>query len=222
MLGEPEILERFAQPGLADIAGFLALPPLDLPPDKALRYSPPHSAGTIHSALMKRDPAMADSFRKLLIQQHWFPPLTWELAQADQHAAIVEWIAATLTAPPPESQPLSPLRFPALPSFMAPKPPDPYPQFGGVEVRCILDHQLATPLIAAIHASGKPSRQLTIPYLKLLENPAIETYRQVFGPIFASQDAAAASVLKKNLTDWLKSNQETQPLAAAVAAEPVR
>ena len=222
VLGELEILDRFAQPGLADIAGFLALPPLDLPPDKARRYSPPHSAGTIHSSLMKRDLAMADSFRKLLIQQHWFPPLTWELAQADQHAAIVEWLAATLTAPPPEQQPLSPLRFPPLPAFVAPKPPDPYPQFGGVEVRCILDHQLVAPLIAAIHASGKPSRQLTFPYLELLETPTIETYRQVFGPIFAGQDAAAASALKKNLTDWLKSNQETQPLAAAVAAEPVR
>ena len=51
---------------------------------------------------MKRDLAMADSFRKLLIQHRWFPPLTWELDQAGLHAAVVEWLAATLTAPPPE------------------------------------------------------------------------------------------------------------------------
>ena len=220
VLSQREILARFAQPGLAEIAAFFALPPGGVPTNHRPDGLPVYLLRFIHDTLFKRDPAMASSFRKLLIQQHWFPSLTEDLVRAGQREAAVEWLAATLTAPPPEPPPLSPLRFPPLPSFVVPKAPEPYPQFGGIEVRCILDHQLATPLIVAIHASGKPSRQLTIPYLKLLETPTIETYRQVFGPIFASQDAAAASALKKNLTDWLKSYKETLPRAAAVAAEP--
>jgi hypothetical protein len=108
-----------------------------------------------------------------------------------------------------------------LPPFTAPKPPDVFPQLGEIEVGCILDHQLATPLIAAIQATGKPPRQLTLPYLKMLENPTIETYRQVFGPIFTGQDPAAASAVKDNLARSLKCYKQTRPLAAAVAAEPL-
>jgi len=218
LLGQPEILARFTQPGLADIAAFFALPPLDIPPDPSRNSPAIYLLNFIHGTLLKQDLAMASSFRKLLIQQHWFPFLTENLVRSKQPAAAVEWLAACLTAQPPPAQSFSPLRFPPIPPMAFPEPAGPDVMLHDLEISVITAHHLAPSLIKALGTD--PAHQLPIAYLKVLENPTIETYRQTFGPIISAQDAAAATALKKRIIDWLKRRKATEPLAATVSAEP--
>ncbi|MCX6875184.1 MAG: hypothetical protein NTW21_15450 [Verrucomicrobia bacterium] len=220
VLSQPEIFARFAQPGLAGMAALFSIPQYAMPPKQYPDALPVHPLRSMHNDLFKQDPAMAALFRKLLLQQHWFPSLTEDLARTGQTAAAVEWLAARLTAPPRESPACSPLRFPPAPSTEPPKPAGPDVLLNDLEVFTIVEHHLAPPLITALAAGNEPARHLTIAYLKVLENPTLEIYRQAFGPILAAQDAAAASALKKPFTDWLKRRKTTQPLAAAIAAEP--
>lgn len=220
VLSQPEILARFAEPGLADITAFFALPPLDTSTNQRRELPAVNLLRFIHRTLLKQDPAMASTFRKLLIKRHWFPFLTEDLVRSDQPAAAVEWLASCLTAQPTESQPFSPLRFPPVPPMVPSKPTGPDVVLHDLEVFVIKEHHLAPSLIEALALGDDPAHQLPIAYLKVLENPTIETYRQAFGPIFSAQDAASATALKKRITDWLKRREGTEPLAAAIAAEP--
>jgi hypothetical protein len=220
VLSEPEILARFAQPGLAEITAFLSIPQPALSRNQRPDRLPVHLLRNIHQTLFKQDPVIAASFRKLLCQQHWFPFLTEDLVRAGQPAAAVEWLAALLTAPPPEPCASSRLRFPTV-SLAAPaEPAGPDLLLMDLEVSTIVEHHLTTPLMAALGDGNDPAHQLLIAYLKVLENPTVETYRQAFAPILSTRDAAGASALKKRFTDWLKRHKVTQPLAAAIVAEP--
>lgn len=220
VLGQPEILARFAQPGLSDIAAILSMPPYAMPPDPRADSHPEYLLRSMHNNLFKQDPALAASFRKLLLQHHWFPFLTEDLVRTGQRAAAVEWLAARLTAPPRKLPACSPLRFPPVPPIEPPKPAGPDRLLHDLEVSTIVEHHLAAPLIATLATGNDPAHQLMIAYLKMLEDPTIETYRQTFGPILATQNAAAASALINPFIEWLKRRKTTQPLAAAIAAEP--
>jgi hypothetical protein len=125
------------------------------------------------------------------------------------------------TIPPPAVQPTQPLRF-----SQAPKPPEGPRHFDDNSIlhpnriEFILEHQIAAPLSEAIAAKADPNDRKLIAFLKLLDQPTLETYRTHFKPLMAEQDAYSAGELKKQVVRLLQAVKSTQPLAEAVAADP--
>lgn len=220
VLSQPEILTRFAKPGLPDITAFFSMPPSSMLPGQLPNSFPTHLLRSIHNTLFKQDPAMAASFRRLLPQHHWFPFLTEDLVRAGHQSEAVDWLASCLTAPPLGPRAFSALRF-ASQSKEKPEAMGPDVLLHDLDVFTIIENYLAPSLIAALSVSKDPARQLAIAYLKVLDNPTIEIYRQAFEPAIAGQDAAASSDLKKRFIAWLKRHKSTQALAAVIAADPL-
>lgn len=220
----PEVLARFAKPRLGELMALLSMvedpspPPVDA---RTLAREISQPLLRIHRFVLEQDPVVAATLRKLIIGRGWTAPLTKDLLELHEREAAIGWLAMEFTIPPPAVQPTQPLRF-----SQAPKPPEGPRHFDDNSIlhpnriEFILEHQIAAPLSEAIADKADPNDRKLIAFLKLLDQPTIETYQTQFKPLMAEQDAYSAGELKKRVVRLLQAVKSTQPLAAAVAADP--
>ena len=220
----PEVLARFAKPRLDELMGLLSMvedpspPPVDA---RTLAREICQPLLRIHRFVLEQDPVVAATLRRLIIGRGWTAPLTRDLLELHEREAAIGWLAMEFTMPPTPVLPTQPLRFPQVP-----KAPDGPRRFDDSSIlhpntiKFILEHQIAAPLSAAIAAKADPNDRKLIAFLKLLDQPTIETYRTHFKPLMAEQDAYMAGELKKQVVRLLQAVNSTQSLAAAVAADP--
>jgi hypothetical protein len=220
----PEVLARFAKPRLEELMVLLSMvedpspPPVDA---RTIAREICQPLLRIHRFVLEQDPVVAATLRTLIIGRGWTAPLTRDLLELHEREAAIGWLAMEFTMPPIPVPPTQPLRFSEVP-----KPPEGPRHFDDNSIlhpnriEFILEHQIAAPLSEAIAAKGDPNDRKLIAFLKLLDQPTIETYRTQFKPLMAEQDAYSAGELKKRVVRLLQTVKSTQSLAAAVAADP--
>jgi hypothetical protein len=220
----PEVLARFARPRLEELMALLSMvedpspPPVDA---RTIAREICQPLLRIHRFVLEQDPVVAATLRTLIIGRGWTAPLTRDLLELHEREAAIGWLAMEFTMPPIPVPPTQPLRFSEVP-----KPPEGPRHFDDNSIlhpnriEFILEHQIAAPLSEAIAAKADPNDRKLIAFLKLLDQPTIETYRTQFKPLMAEQDAYSAGELKKRVVRLLQTVKSTQSLAAAVAADP--
>jgi len=147
-----------------------------------------------------------------------------DLLKNQQRDAAVAMLAAEFTPRPNPFIAAQPLRFPPVP--MPPASPRRFVEvLHPTWIKLILAHQLAGPLGEAIAAKQDADNRNLVAFLKLLEQPTVETFRAQFKPLMAGKDAYSAGELKKQVVRLLESVTSTpalntQALAQAITADP--